>query len=204
MTGRKFLDDAYDLPDTAATTRFYDDWATSYDSEITANGYATPGRCSMALARFADTSNPVLDIGCGTGLSGLALREAGFALVDGTDLSTEMLDRARERGLYRHLFLGDLNDPLPVPAGRYGAMAAVGVINPGHAPPDTIDQVLALLPAGGSIVFSLNDHALAEPPYPEKVRTLVSSGTAELVFREHGPHLPGRNLDATVFVMRKR
>lgn len=203
---RRFLNSAYGLRSAGETRRHYDDWAASYDAELAENGYATPARAAAALARVApDRAAPVLDIGCGTGLSSLALRAEGFSTIDGTDLSAEMLERARALGgIYRNLFLGDANDPLPVSAGAYAHMAAVGVINPGHAPPGTVDAVLALLPPGGCFVFSLNDHALAEPEFPGRVDAVVATGAADCVFREHGPHLPGIALEATVFVLRKR
>ena len=76
MTG--FLDKVYAARDAASTRDLYDDWAATYDAEIGDNGYATPGRCAEALKQFSqDLSQPVLDFGCGTGLSGLALRLAG-------------------------------------------------------------------------------------------------------------------------------
>jgi predicted TPR repeat methyltransferase len=204
MNGRRFLDHAYDLPDRQATAAFYGDWAASYDAEITGNGYATPARCAAALAAHAaNPGAPVLDIGCGTGLSGLALAAAGFGTIDGTDLSAEMLARAEARGVYRRLFRGDLADPLPVAPGAYANAAAVGVVSPGHAPPETMDAVLAILPAGGCFVLSLNDHALADPAFPGHIERLVAGGEAELLFREHGAHLPGIGLEATVFVVRK-
>lgn len=198
------LDKAYDLQNANATRDFYDEWAASYDAEIAENGYATPARCAEALAGVVDPATPVLDIGCGTGLSGLALRAAGFLTIDGTDLSPEMLSRAAERrGVYRRLFPGDMNEPLPVEPGAYTAVTAVGVINPGHAPPETIDAVLAILPPGGCFAFSLNDHALADPPFPEKVEQVLSGGAATCLHRAHGPHLPGIDLEATVYVLQK-
>ena len=204
MTDKTFLDNAYDLPDAKATQSFYDDWAESYDAEIAENGYATPTRCAEALARhLTDPGAPVLDIGCGTGLSGVALKMQGFTQIDGTDLSSEMLERAGERFIYRNLFAGDMNRPLPVPDGLYTAATAVGVINPGHAPPETIDGVLDMLPTGGYLVFSLNDHALAEPAFPAKVDEVVTSGRAACLEREHGEHLPGIGLKSTVFVLQK-
>jgi predicted TPR repeat methyltransferase len=205
MPERRFLDDAYDLPDRGATAALYRDWAASYDDEITRAGYATPARCAAALARHVDDPTaPLLDIGCGTGLSGLALGAARFTTIDGTDFSAEMLARAEGRGVYRRLFRGDLADPLPVGPDVYANAAAVGVVSPGHAPPETIDAVLALLPRGGCLVLSLNDHALAEPAFPSKIERLVAAGSARLIFQEHGPHLPGIGLEATVYVLEKR
>ncbi len=204
MPERRFLEEAYELPDRHATEAFYRDWAASYDDEIGRNGYVTPARCAAALAAsVADRDTPILDVGCGTGLSGLALHAAGFATIDGTDFSAEMLARAEGRGIYRRLFRGDLADPLPASPGAYAHAAAVGVVGISHAPPETVDAILALLPRGGCLALSLNDHALAVPAFPSKVDEIVAAGTAELLFKEHGPHLPGIGLEATVYVLRK-
>ena len=206
MTDTNFLDKAYDLGDLESTRAFYADWAETYDAEVKANGYVTPERCATALANaVTDLSAPLLDIGCGTGLSGIALREAGFTNVDGTDLSQEMLDIATHRGdIYSELFLGLARDPLPVPPGEYTNAAAIGVFSPGHAPPATIDTVLGFLPVGGCFVFSMNDHALADPSYMAKVDEVTGAGKADAVFREHGPHLKALGMQSTVMVLRKR
>lgn len=210
MTSKQFLKTAYDLGDLESTRAFYADWAETYDAEIRANGYATPQRCAEALAtHVADVKRPMLDIGCGTGLSGIALREAGFTSVDGTDLSQEMLDIATHRdhadgGIYAELFLGLARDPLPISAGQYDNAAAVGVFSPGHAPPGMLDDVMGFLPVGGCFVFSMNDHALEDQEYLAKLEQVISQRTAKQVFREHGPHLPGIGLQSTVIVLQKQ
>ncbi len=205
MADRKFLDTAYGLDNPDHTRSFYDDWAESYDAEISENGYATPRRCAQALAKEArDLMAPVLDLGCGTGLSGLALRAAGFGAVDGAEPSAEMRVRAEQTGAYRAIHEIEPEEPLPFAAGAYAHINAAGVISPGHAPPETMDKALAILPVGGCLVFSLNDHALAETEYPQRVEDLIAGGAADLVFREHGPHLPGIDLESTVHVLKKR
>ena len=205
MTERKFLDTAYGLDDLEQTRTFYDDWAATYDAEIGENGYATPRRCAQALAAAAaDLEAPILDLGCGTGLSGVALRAAGFSAVDGAEPSAEMRARAEQRGVYRALHPIEPEDPLPFAAGAYAHVVAAGVISPGHAPPETVDKALAILPTGGCLVFSLNDHALAEVEYPAKADQVVTEGRAELVHKEHGLHLPGIGLEATIYLLRKR
>ena len=80
MSEKNFLDHAYGLTSVEDTRAFYADWSLSYDAELHRNGYVTPQRCAEALARhMPDKSGPVLDVGCGTGLSGMELRAAGFS-----------------------------------------------------------------------------------------------------------------------------
>ncbi len=204
-TERKFLKDVYELADGETTRSLYRDWAETYDAELIAAGYVGPRRCAAALAEFADDkAAPVLDAGCGTGLSGEALKQAGFLCVDGTDFSEEMLKTAGCKGIYRQVFKGDLNNPLPGSPGDYAHVAAVGVFSPGHAPPELIDAALGKLEAGGCFVFTLNDHALADKSYDGRLREVIDAGMAELLFKEHGDHVPGADLHSTVYVLRKR
>lgn len=200
----QFLDRAYGLSDPEDTRDLYDDWAASYDAEVAENGYATPGRVAAALAAHVpDPGAPLLDYGCGTGLSGLALKLAGFGVIDGMDPSPGMLDGARAKNLYRALMLMDVADPTPVPRGIYPVIAAIGVIGAGAAPVATLDILLGALPPGGILGFSFNDHTLEDPQYEARLNAWTDPGTARLLSRDDGPHLPARNLGATVYVVEK-
>jgi len=53
-------------------------------------------------------SGEVADLGCGTGRTGIWLREQGVEAVDGVDLTPEMLEVARERGVHRRLVEADV------------------------------------------------------------------------------------------------
>jgi SAM-dependent methyltransferase len=50
-----------------------------------------------------------VDLGCGTGRTGAWLKSRGVRQVDGVDLTPEMLELARARGVYSHLVLADVN-----------------------------------------------------------------------------------------------
>lgn len=201
--GRSFLDKAYAARDAASTRRLYDDWAESYDTEVTGHGYVTPMRCAEALARFIDDpARPVLDFGCGTGLSGEALATAGFSTIDGCDLSPDMLREAEAKGVYRTLTAIGADAP-PPQAGSYAAIAAIGVIGAGAAPISVFDTLMKSLARKALLVFSFNDHALAEKGNEGRVNEWLDCGAAHLLFREHGPHLPGIDLGSTVYVICK-
>ena len=202
MADKEFLQGAYGLDGPEATKALYRDWAQSYEDEVLANGYATPERCAVALAKFAtNPDGPLLDIGCGTGLSGAALAKHGFSCIDGTDFSPEMLALAEKKGIYRSLTLGDVNTPLP---GNYANAAAIGVFSPGHAPPESLHEFLAVLQPGGCLVFSLNDHALKDAAYQGAIMNEIDGGGAELLANDYGPHLPKIGMQCRVYVLRKR
>jgi predicted TPR repeat methyltransferase len=199
-----FLHKAYGLAPDQTSAGFYDAWADSYDREIAENGYATPRRCAEALAAAgAPADSAVLDFGCGTGLSGLALRAAGFATVDGWDVSDGMLEKAAEKGCYRALTRIEPDGPLPETA-PYDAVVAAGVIGAGAAPATAFDAAMGVLRADGFITLSLNDHALADPQFEARIMDWIDCGAAELIAKDYGDHLPGIRLKAMVYVLRKR
>ncbi|RKF15267.1 class I SAM-dependent methyltransferase [Roseovarius spongiae] len=200
----KFLDKIYGDQSPRETRALYDAWAASYEAEIAENGYATPGRCAAALwEKLPEPDAPILDFGCGTGLSGLALAAAGYRVIDGMDPSADMLERAREKALYRNLDLLDLDAPAPVTPGSHRAIAAIGVIGPGAAPPETLDLLMNALARDALLVFSFNDHALADARHEGRLNQWLDSGAARLLSVEHGDHLPGQDLKSTVYVVEK-
>lgn len=96
---------------------------------IVDQGWSAPGLCAGLLGEhLADRESEILDVGAGTGLVGLALRELGYSRVDGFDLSPERLDQARVKGAYRAIHLGNAErmedvadascDAVVNPAGR--------------------------------------------------------------------------------------
>lgn len=203
---RDFFGEVFQHKSSDDTKQLYDDWAEDYEkAHADMGGYLAPRRCAEALARFVgDKTQPVLDIGCGTGLAGVELKKLGFTCIDGTDISSGMLEQARKRNdLYRNLFLGDLNDPLPVSPQRIDQAVAAGVLSPAHAPASTMVSILDLLPVKGCFSFSLNDHSLDDPSYQATIDRLVSDKQAKLLFREHGINVPGSGLYTTVIVLQK-
>ncbi|KPF70924.1 hypothetical protein IP69_08320 [Bosea sp. AAP35] len=81
----------------------FDAYAERFDSHLTqALHYTAPALLKAALATFCDNADrafrfdTVLDLGCGTGLMGEAIREqAGF--LAGCDVSPRMIERARAK-----------------------------------------------------------------------------------------------------------
>jgi predicted TPR repeat methyltransferase len=101
-----------DVPDSlppAYVARLFNDYAPRFDVHLTRNlGYRAPALIAEALnaaapdRRFASA----LDFGCGTGLMGEALRDRVDRLT-GIDLAPGMIVKARQRGAYDELKVGD-------------------------------------------------------------------------------------------------
>ena len=113
---------------------------------MTENGYVTPHRCAKALSLYAkDKTLPLLDIGCGTGLSGSAFKFEGFHYIDGSDFSTKMIEIARSKKIYKNIYLDDANNSKNLKKNYYFYIAAVGVISPTHASFKTIKLFFVVL-----------------------------------------------------------
>ncbi|MDB2407067.1 methyltransferase domain-containing protein [Jannaschia sp.] len=195
--------DLWTARDAEHSRALYADWAADYDADLAAADYATPDRVAAALAaHLPDRAAPILDFGCGTGLSGAALRRAGFETVDGTDITPEMLEVARGKGIYRALSVGT---PGVAPdLASYAAIVATGVIGMGAAPASTLPLLMGAMRPGALLAFSYNEATLRDP---ECMKTLaqVQIDGAHLLWAESGPHLPRQDgaRISTVHILRR-
>ncbi len=206
MAKENFFDIAYTLSTSDEAKAMYDRWAAVYDQDLKNGDYQQPARCAAALvAQQPDGDIHILDVGCGTGLSGLALRDVGYAKIDGCDLSKGMLEKAGTLGLYEKLFACDLNQPpLPVQDENYDALTAVGVFSFGHIMPDAVDELLRITKTGGTIIIGLNDHFYEEGSLTAKLESVENEGKLSIINREHGDHIPANDLKGWVLTLRKR
>ena len=59
MVEKKFLSQSYTLETPDDTLAHYQEWAETYDQELTENNYAQPKRCAEALTTYASEKNTV-------------------------------------------------------------------------------------------------------------------------------------------------
>ena len=94
-------------------------------------------------------------MGCGTGLAGKLLDQAGYAHIDGIDLSPEMLEKAAALNVYRQLWEGDLTAVIDVQP-IYQAVICVGVFSHKPDQPFLIPKLLDCLLPGGLVIATVN------------------------------------------------
>jgi SAM-dependent methyltransferase len=98
-------------------------------------------------------TGPILDAGCGTGLQVEPLHLLGWRGFTGVDLSTEMMEVARSKGLYDDLQQVELGTTLPFETDHFAATFCVGTMTPGHAPIETLDELIRVTRPAGSSPF---------------------------------------------------
>lgn len=147
-------------PPAAYVRGLFDDYAPRFEKALVDGlRYRTPG----ALADLLRTTDPgrrwtrALDLGCGTGLLGAAIR-ADCDGLDGVDLSAGMIAEARAKGLYDRLDVADIVAHLRGTPDRFDLIAAADVfVYLGDLRPALAAAADRLAP-GGRIAFSVESH----------------------------------------------
>jgi predicted TPR repeat methyltransferase len=107
----------------------YDAWAQSYDEDLTSWSYQAPTLVAETVVTRHRAAGSALDVGCGTGLVGRALRARGFAgQILGLDISQASLEIAGRCGAYDSLELADLQQPLALEDDSVDAVVCAGVM----------------------------------------------------------------------------
>lgn len=149
-------------PDSAPNgyvEQLFDEYAQNFDSHLVQTlRYDAPEKL-VDLAREALTPAArqwsVLDLGCGTGLSGLAISPFAKELV-GVDLSGKMLAKAQARGIYSRLEHMDMLAMMKKEAtSRYDVVMSTDVFIYVGRLDGLFGEAQRLLRAGGLFAFSV-------------------------------------------------
>ena len=193
--GSRLLERAYELGAPDSHIAFYREFADSYDSTFAAGlGYIYPAGIVASLAAQDRPDGPILDIGCGTGLVATAIRKADSgAVIDGVDISPEMLEKARKKGDYRDLLLADLTGDFSHLQTGYAALVSAGTFTFGHLGPERIAGILGLCRAGGVAALGVNASFYAEQGFEAVLERLQAEGRIDAVVLHEVPIYDGRD-----------
>ncbi len=198
------LESVYAARDSRQTAERYDEWAAEYERDVLGYGYTTPAVISGLVGRHARArEGSVLDAGAGTGMMGEVLKPLGYSALFGIDLSKNMLDLARDKGVYKDLWQMELGERLDLLEDDFAAVVAAGVFTPGHAPPDAFDELLRITRPGGHIIFSVRSDE--DAGFAEKQRALEDEArwrSVEVTEPYRQLPLADPNLEARCFVYR--
>ena len=177
---------AYGLDGPDANRSLYARWAGSYESGFVVDSrYHYPEQVAniFAVHGLADVEldGAVVDVGCGTGLGGRALRRHRSLIIDGIDISPEMLQQAASKvhdgsPVYRKLIEADLTRRLPVDDGQYAAAVSVGTFTHGHVGPEALTEVIRIVRTGGCAALGINAAHYAAAGFGAALDQLVRDG----------------------------
>lgn len=155
---------APDKADHDYVTRLFDDYAERYDKSLLGlkyRGHQLMAEILQACGQAEDASLDVLDVGCGTGLAGEALKSFAATLT-GVDMSPNMLEQARIRGIYKELGQADMNEFMRARPEQYDLVTASDVITYTGDLSEFCASAHQTLRTGGRLVITcealLNDH----------------------------------------------
>ena len=146
----------------------FDDYAQTFDEHLVGvlNYQAHLSLVETLRSLHGQRFDSALDLGCGTGLMA-PLLQAVCDAIDGVDLSSQMLDKARALGLYRHLWHADVVAQLQAGPERYGLVLAADVFVYIGALEAVFAGVARVLLPGGEFVFSVEE---ADPGHGLQLR----------------------------------
>ncbi|WP_188259688.1 tetratricopeptide repeat protein [Azospirillum tabaci] len=107
----------------------FDRYADRFDQDLVGKlGYSAPALLREAVDRLGTAAGlRVLDLGCGTGLAGVAFRPLAAHLA-GVDLAPRMVEKARARALYDELSVGDVVAAVEAVPGAWDLLVAADVL----------------------------------------------------------------------------
>ena len=142
--------------DAGYVRHLFDQFSADYDLHMIGQlSYRAP----QILRELADLVVPgrgpfeILDLGCGTGLSGAPFKDIA-ARLDGVDLSPAMIEKARARHIYRTLAVGDLETALSQSGTSYDLILAADTLVYLGDLTKTFDGAFARLRPGGFFLFT--------------------------------------------------
>ncbi|MEM1386081.1 MAG: methyltransferase domain-containing protein [Pseudomonadota bacterium] len=202
---QKNLQAAYELQGRDANRALYKDWAETYDSDFAQrSGYRLPALLAHAFS-VSGGVGPVIDVGCGTGLVADSLPPD--LVIDGLDLSPEMIAQSRKKGRYRTLIEADLLARLPIETGVYQGVVSAGTFTHGHVGPDALPELLRILAPGAKAVLIANAAFYRKAGFDQAFQGFIDRGiishidvSEERIY--DSAHAPDGHADATCLVLR--
>ena len=147
-----------DRASEAYISTLFDRFAPDFDAQLTGElEYRAPKILAATIKGHlpeGKTRLEILDLGCGTGLGGVAFKKLAKR-IDGVDLSGEMLKLARKRRIYKYLTKSDIITHLNRVNRKYDLVTGADVFVYFGALNALFAGVERILKPGGFLVFSV-------------------------------------------------
>ncbi|MEM9275046.1 MAG: class I SAM-dependent methyltransferase [Cyanobacteria bacterium P01_F01_bin.143] len=187
----------------------YNQYAEQFDehvkNELCGNGENTPVVITAKL--FSETvpdlnSLQILDVGAGTGEQGVQLIKYGYknAKITALDPSQGMLNIAKKRNIYSEFINGSLPNSC-LDANSFDAVICVGTFTPGHAPAESLRELVRITKPGGYIVYSIRKHFYEDvhSHFQAVEEELTKANQWKMLIKREDEYLPAQQIKAYYF-----
>ena len=167
---------------------YYDQWATSYEKDLLEMGYEAPAKAAAFMTRHdISKDSPILDAGCGTGLTGLELAKQGYKRLTGVDISPESLKLAKAKDCYEKVKIQNMNQQLDFDDNSFAAAQCIGALTYVKHVEGLMRELVRLVKPGGILTFTHRTD-LYDAAFADMVKTLTAEKLWEQV--HHSPPSP--------------
>jgi len=183
---------------------FYSSWSKSYDDDVKKCNYSGPESLIKILVdMFKINGSRIIDVGCGTGLLSDHLDTDKYQIeVDGLDFSQEMLDIAKERDYYTHLYQKNVYLIDENVERIYDFAISSGMFTHSHVEPRAIENILHLLTQYGSFMFTVRSSYCEKFNFDDYIKQLQSDKKIRNYMKiENVSYIEGE--ECSVFVLYK-
>lgn len=188
-----YLNRVFTAQSTDESRRLYDEWATTYDSDMQKHDFTAPRLVAEGVSRVLKLNHlkrdpsdvfkrlRIADAGCGTGTVGVELANMGAEEIIGVDISEGMLDIARKTGVYKDLKTADLTKKLPYENGEFDALTCCGTLTHGHLGPEPLAEFVRVVKSSGVVVATILESHWDEKGFQAEADWLAKAGACDIV-----------------------
>lgn len=171
----------------------YDTLAQVYEENMQSWNYSVHHSAAELMEKFVATDGEILDIGCGTGLAGQALKEKNYQTITGIDISQKSLNIAKGKNIYIALKKTDIQQELPFQNNKFDGIICTAVMtNIGN--PEILYEFWRLVKPGGHVVFTNREDIHFERKFNFALEKMELEGVIKQVYLSSPKaYLPGHD-----------
>ncbi len=177
------LKGAYAIQTPDDSKAYYKDFSAVYDSIFVKHlKYIYPKKVVEEFLQYFNHNGAICDIGCGTGLIGYEIAKVNKSIIiDGVDISPEMILIAKKKNIYRSFYELDLTKSIHgIPEGYEGLLSA-GTFTHGHLGPADLSNLLSLCKTNAILTIGINAKYYVDKEFEKVINELESNSIVEIL-----------------------
>tara|TARA_Y100000389_G_C17470154_1_gene529693 strand:- start:2539 stop:3333 length:795 start_codon:yes stop_codon:yes gene_type:complete len=164
--------------------KLYQHWAKDYDEEMPKIRYGYIEPMTKTFTKIGiQLDAKILDAACGTGYPTMTLHEMGYRDLHGIDFSTEMIEEAEKKNIYKSLTIGNLINPIDFATDTFDVVLCMAFFAGGYMGPEPIDELLRITKPQGRLISSIGVRIFEKDGFDKKLQQLQDNNKIEIEYK---------------------